>query len=285
MATPFFYGRIKQDKKGDNQIRLDYRRDYQRYLNQTFKKDQPIKLSIKKNIKKRTTGQGDEKSNQNGYLWGVVIPILADHFGYTDDEMLDALRPLFFFEVSDKNPKVKRLLSTTLYNTKEWEDKMEDIRVWALKEEQVYIPEPHEVDYDELKSESGDMVVTDETAEKVIEQSKNKLPAPKKPEKHKHQTKTNPTLISDLIKMFEEVNPSTYRLYGMKTQREAMDRLVLQHGEERVRNMIRALPQCNSEKYAPTITTPNQLEANLGKLIAWGQKKIKSGKKVGSLKK
>lgn len=282
MATPFFYGRIKQDAKGDNQIRLDYRRDYQRYLNQTFKPDQSIKISVKKNIKKRTTGQGDEKSNQNGYLWGVVLPILADHFGYTDNEMLDALRPLFFFEVSDKNPKVKRLLSTTLYNTQEWEKKMEDIRVWALNEENVYIPEPHEVDYEQLKGEGGEILVNDDTVEKVIKQSKSALPAPKKQE---HQTKTNPVLISELIKLFEAVNPSTYRLYGMKTQREAMDRLVIKHGEERVRNMINALPQCNSEKYAPTITTPNQLEANLGKLIAWGQKKIKSGKKVGSLKK
>jgi len=78
--------------------------------------------------------------------------------------------------------------------------------------------------------------------------------------------------LNDLIKEFEPVNPSYTRLYANKTQRKALQRLVDKWGDESIRGIIRFLPQTNSKKYAPTITTPMQLEDKLGVLKAYCDK-------------
>ena len=75
-----------------------------------------------------------------------------------------------------------------------------------------------------------------------------------------------------VIDMFKEVNPSYKRLFGMPPQRAAADRLIKEHGIEKLRSMIGFLPKSNAVKYAPTITTPCQFEARLGELVAWSQK-------------
>lgn len=86
--------------------------------------------------------------------------------------------------------------------------------------------------------------------------------------------------ISSIIGLFKEVNPSTDRLFGMPPQRAATDRLLVKFGEEKLSDMVRFLPKSNASRYAPTITTPVQLERDLGKLIAWGEKEkdIKKGR-------
>jgi len=85
-------------------------------------------------------------------------------------------------------------------------------------------------------------------------------------------TKTEGKVLNELIDLFKVVNPSVNRIFANKTQRLALDRLVAQHGEDKIRATIEYLPKSNATKYAPTITTPVQLENNLGKLIAWGKK-------------
>ena len=124
--------------------------DLQEVLDSKFKEGEEVTLSVRKYYRRRTTGKNkgteQEESNQNGYLWTVVLPYLCEYFGYLPYEMLDALRPLFFYEVHDKDPNIKRLKSTTEYTTVEWEEKMEQIRVWALQEHEIKIPEPNEVE-------------------------------------------------------------------------------------------------------------------------------------------
>lgn len=115
------------------------------YLDLRFKEGQPVNIAITRHFKKRTTGAEDEKSNQNGYYWGVVIPILGEYFGYLPWEMHDALHPIFFDEPSDKDPNIKRRRSSSELNKLEWEETMERIRIWASAEHQVVIPEPNEV--------------------------------------------------------------------------------------------------------------------------------------------
>jgi len=85
-------------------------------------------------------------------------------------------------------------------------------------------------------------------------------------------------LVNELMEGFKEVNPSYSRLYAMKPQREALTRLMRQHGVEKVRAMIAYLPKSNAARHAPTITTPYVLELRLGDLIAWGQKQRDTGK-------
>ena len=102
----------------------------------------------------------------------------------------------------------------------------------------------------------------------------NKPAAPKAP-----LTVTEGSIINEVLEGFKEVNPSYERLYANKNQRLALDRLIVKHGREKVEGMIAFLPKSNAARYAPTITTPYKLEADLGKLAAWAQKeKDTSGK-------
>lgn len=90
--------------------------------------------------------------------------------------------------------------------------------------------------------------------------------------------KSDGAQINKTIELFKEVNPSYTRLYANKTERAALDRLIRQHGLEMVEQIINFLPRSNAVKYAPTITTPVELERGIGKLLAWAQKQRDTGK-------
>ena len=84
---------------------------------------------------------------QNRYYWGVVIATLLNYQGDVDagaDE--DLHRTLCSMFLTDKSYKIPRTKSTSSLSTKEFEDYMEKIRVWAAKELQVTIPLPNEVE-------------------------------------------------------------------------------------------------------------------------------------------
>lgn len=78
--------------------------------------------------------------------------------------------------------------------------------------------------------------------------------------------------FNELIDLFKEVNPSYQILFGNKTQRSAVGRLIDRLSVEKLIIVIKNLKKTNAEKYAPTITTPVQLEEKLGSLIAFLQK-------------
>jgi len=77
--------------------------------------------------------------------------------------------------------------------------------------------------------------------------------------------------LSDLIEAFKEINPSYKKLFNT-TQRGALQRLVEQHGAEKVSQFIEVLPETNKMKYAPVIVTPLQLENKLASLLVFIQK-------------
>jgi len=79
-------------------------------------------------------------------------------------------------------------------------------------------------------------------------------------------------IVNNIIALFEVVNPSYKRLYANKTQRAALERMLEQHGVEKISAIIQYLKKSNANKYAPTITTPAQLEIKLGDLLAWAEK-------------
>lgn len=74
--------------------------------------------------------------------------------------------------------------------------------------------------------------------------------------------------VNDIIDLFEPLNPSHDRLFKNKTQREATERLISKHGEDKVRKMIAEAVKCFGKQYCPTITTPVELELKLGQLAA-----------------
>lgn len=89
----------------------------------------------------------------------------------------------------------------------------------------------------------------------------------------------------ELIDLFKGVNPNYEILFARKNQGEALKRMVLKFGREKVENSIKLLPQIINKPYAPRITSPIQLENKLGELaVFYNQEKLKvekSKSKVG----
>jgi Helix-turn-helix domain len=86
--------------------------------------------------------------------------------------------------------------------------------------------------------------------------------------------------INELIDLFKTVNPSYKELFKNINQRKALIRLSQVLGWEKLRAAIDLLPRTNAERYAPTITTPIELEHNLGRLIAYVQRQQSEGPKL-----
>lgn len=78
--------------------------------------------------------------------------------------------------------------------------------------------------------------------------------------------------INSLIEKFKPINPFYERLFANTTQRGALERLFKKMGRDKLEEILAILPKINKTPYAPTITTPFQLENKLGDLIAFIQK-------------
>lgn len=96
---------------------------------------QPVQVLIEPKRKPRSLAE-------NGYYWGVVIPLLCEWSGYMSDEMHDALKEKFLGRYDEKNG-LTRMASTSSLSTVEFEKYMSDIRQWA-SEQGVFIPLPNE---------------------------------------------------------------------------------------------------------------------------------------------
>jgi hypothetical protein len=66
-------------------------------------------------------------------------------------------------------------------------------------------------------------------------------------------------LVTELIKLFEEVNPACKTMYGNTTQRKACELLIKEYGFDEVSRVIAFLPKSNKMPFVPTVTSPNQL--------------------------
>ena len=78
--------------------------------------------------------------------------------------------------------------------------------------------------------------------------------------------------LNKLIDLFEPINPSFERLFKNTTQRDSLERLAKKHGVDKIEWTIKVLSKTNFMKFAPTITTPLQLEDKLGTLILFLRK-------------
>ena len=85
--------------------------------------------------------------------------------------------------------------------------------------------------------------------------------------------------FNDLIEKFRPVNPACDRLFGNKTERDALERLIKKNEFKKIEKIIEALPKINMRPYAPRITTPYQLEKKFGELLIFIQKELQKGPK------
>lgn len=82
--------------------------------------------------------------------------------------------------------------------------------------------------------------------------------------------------VNEMIDLFKDLNPSHEILFARVPQRKAIERLIKKHGQQNIREAIQAATKTNGMKYAPTITTPIQLEERLGSLMAFIKKKTEN---------
>lgn len=87
--------------------------------------------------------KSQRSNNQNNYYFGVVCKILGDYFGYSEEEMHDALKYKFLRCGAADLETVK---STTKLNTAEFEEYLKKVRRWAAIEYNVIIPLPNEIE-------------------------------------------------------------------------------------------------------------------------------------------
>ena len=136
MVTINFTGKIRNYK-----LTLDEPEKFKTYvksLNKADNTERLITLTLKKTTKPRS-------NNQNSYYFGVVVKILADHIGYTPEEMHEALK---FQMLLDRTGELPIVRSTTDLSTVEMEDYLRRCREFASIEFQCVIPLPNETEFD-----------------------------------------------------------------------------------------------------------------------------------------
>ena len=82
---------------------------------------------------------------QNRYYWGVVLKALSDDTGYSAEEMHQLMAEKFLNYEKGEYVFVR---STTSLNTKEFEEYLSQIRLFANTELGIFIPEPNEAGFD-----------------------------------------------------------------------------------------------------------------------------------------
>lgn len=103
----------------------------------------------------------ERSGEQNRYYWGVVVKILSEELGYTDEEIHEILKYQFLSEIREINrermtlqgtEKYKKLISVPLttanLSTLDFEDFLTKVRVWASRELSIFIPLPNEVPFE-----------------------------------------------------------------------------------------------------------------------------------------
>lgn len=86
---------------------------------------------------------------QNNWYWGCLVQLVAEHTGYTPDEIHELYKAKFIpkrLAVADGNGEVQGEFviggSTTKLDTLEFSEFCESIRQWAADELGVVIPDP-----------------------------------------------------------------------------------------------------------------------------------------------
>lgn len=90
-----------------------------------------------------------------------------------------------------------------------------------------------------------------------------------------------PQDVNSFINAFKDVNPSYDRLFGNKTEIKCSVRLIKKYSLEKMISTAENLAEIISKPYAPKITTPYELERNLGKLLAF----VEQNKNIIKIKK
>lgn len=141
--TPKFYGTAQ-----NNKFIFDEREYFDGYM-EKYPDGTPLEMTVKRKYKRRTSGQPDEDTNFNGYLWGIVYSHIGDEIGELDMDYIHYWMQIAVgnFVVMRDGTKVPK--GTSAMSGGEFADYCGHVRTWAatpgnLCEFGINIPEPNE---------------------------------------------------------------------------------------------------------------------------------------------
>jgi hypothetical protein len=85
--------------------------------------------------------------SQNKYYWGVVIKIISNETGFYEDEVHEILKKKFNQKIKAMRQTGEEFLiggSTTELDTLHFEEYLNKIKIWAIQELDIYIPDPNQ---------------------------------------------------------------------------------------------------------------------------------------------
>ena len=125
--APVFVGLVQ-----DGKLRIDYRAQFDAYLRRF--EGEAVEVEVRKRRSQRS-------GRQNRYWWGVLVPALADHTGYSKDEMHEALKAKFL-STEDLSLGLTKIGSTAKLGTQEFADLVDRVVLWAAEALGVIVPPP-----------------------------------------------------------------------------------------------------------------------------------------------
>lgn len=133
MITPLFHGAVNEGiLQVENSARF--------YIWLASLEGKEVEIVVRKKRARRSL-------RQNRYYWGVVIAVLAEHCGYTSDEMHEALKEKFLGTAERDEHGLIKIGSTAVLSKDEFVQYTNRIIIWAAESLCLYIPDPSTVDY------------------------------------------------------------------------------------------------------------------------------------------
>jgi len=212
-------------------------------------------------------------ANKEQKCWPSIQKI-AEELGCGKNSIINAIKRLEFWNIVGKQRVGKKVNNRyLLYHKKHWK-KMSEV---CLKE----YSEVCDINFTSLSDKlhkfitQTSLVYHTNFHSKELNSKELNIKETHSKEITKHLTEKElffKRKIDSLIDLFKEINPSYKKFFSNTTQRGALQRLVEQHGSEKVTQFLEVLPTTNGMQYAPVITTPLALENKLGDLMVFIQK-------------
>lgn len=144
--VPRFWFTIEQDGR----LKMTSTEEYTRYKNSILKPGDHGYITIHKRTRIRSTGAPGEDGNQNGYYWGVILPMLVQECApdMTAEYFHEICRERFAgkIEVVTKIGTDRIPRSTSVMTPAEFSDYIEKIRVFFGTEFGIVFPDPINVE-------------------------------------------------------------------------------------------------------------------------------------------
>jgi hypothetical protein len=132
VMVPIFTGHV--DTAGT--LVLDAPYDYARHKGTL--RGKPVEVVLRAKRRQRSL-------KQNNAYWGLIVPAIAEHCGYTKDEAHEALG-FRFLRVGEPDAVLPARRSTADLTVQEFQDYCEAVKVFAAETLGIFIPDPESVE-------------------------------------------------------------------------------------------------------------------------------------------